>query len=164
MSRIAPPPSLAPHLPAWQHWLRRLDECARPWLPWLQALALLAVRLFLLSVFFRSGLSKLQDWEGTLFLFQEEYHVPVLPPMVAALMGTAGELVLSSLLALGVLARPAALGLFMVNLVAAISYPDLTPAGLKDHQLWGVLCMVLALFGPGALSGDAWIWRQLRSR
>lgn len=164
MNRVAPPSTSAPHLPAWQQLLLRLDEFARPWLPWLQALALLAVRLFLLSVFFRSGLSKLQDWEGTLFLFQEEYHVPVLPPMVAALMGTAGELVLSSLLALGVLTRPAALGLFMVNLVAAISYPDLTPAGLKDHHLWGVLCMVLALFGPGALSVDAWIWRQLRSR
>jgi putative oxidoreductase len=149
--------------PVWRQHLLRVDAISRTTLPWLQALALLAARLFLLSVFFRSGLSKLQDWDSTLFLFQEEYHVPVLPPALAAIMGTAGELGLSALLALGVLSRPAAVGLFMVNLVAAISYPDLSAAGLKDHQLWGVLCMALALFGPGALSVDAFVWRRLRA-
>lgn len=149
--------------PAWHLALWRLDAQARRVLPWLQALALLAVRLYLLQVFFRSGLSKLQDWDSTLFLFQEEYHVPVLPPALAAVMGTAGELGLSALLALGVLSRPAALGLFMVNLVAALSYPEISAAGLKDHHLWGVLCLVLALFGPGGLSVDAWLWRRLRA-
>jgi len=148
--------------PLWRHHLLRVDAVSRTVLPWLQAIALLAARLFLLAVFFRSGLSKLQDWDSTLFLFQEEYHVPLLPPALAAIIGTAGELGLSALLALGVLSRPAALGLFMVNLVAAISYPDLSAAGLKDHQLWGVLCLGLALFGPGALSIDAFVWRRLR--
>lgn len=162
-------PSLAAGLsaspmPAWRAQLLRLDALGTTVLPWLQTLALLAVRLYLLEVFFRSGLSKLLDWDSTLFLFQEEYHVPVLPPEWAAVMGTAGELGLSSLLALGLLTRPAAVGLFMVNLMAVISYPDLTAAGLKDHQLWGVLCMVLALFGPGALSADGFLWRWLRGR
>ncbi len=149
--------------PAWRRHLLRLDAASRVGLPWLQALALLAVRLFLLSVFFSAGLSKLQDWDSTLFLFQEEYRVPVLPPEWAAVMGTAGELGLSALLALGVLSRPAALGLFMVNLVAAISYPEISAAGLKDHQLWGVLCAVLLVFGPGGLSVDAWLWRRWRA-
>lgn len=148
--------------PVWRLQLLRVDALSRAVLPWLQALALLAARLFLLSVFFWAGLSKLQDWDSTLFLFQEEYHVPLLPPALAAILGTAGELGLSALLALGVLSRPAAVGLFMVNLVAAISYPDLSAAGLKDHQLWGVLCLGLALFGPGALSVDALVWRRLR--
>ncbi len=154
----------ASHLPAWRTQLLRLDALGTTVLPWLQTLALLAVRLYLLDVFFRSGLSKLLDWDSTLFLFQEEYHVPVLPPEWAAAMGTAGELGLSSLLALGLLTRPAAVGLFMVNLMAVISYPDLTAAGLKDHQLWGVLCTALALFGPGALSADGFLWRWLRGR
>lgn len=153
--------SPASHL-CWRAQLLRLDALGSTLLPWLQTLALLAVRLYLLDVFFRSGLSKLLDWDSTLFLFQEEYRVPVLPPEWAAVMGTAGELGLSSLLALGLLTRPAAVGLFVVNLVAMISYPDLTAAGLKDHQLWGVLCLVLTLFGPGLASVDAWIWRQLR--
>ncbi|MEY2840524.1 MAG: hypothetical protein RJB60_2823, partial [Pseudomonadota bacterium] len=84
--------------PVWRQHLLRVDAVSRTVLPWLQALALLAARLFLLSVFFRAGLSKLQDWDSTLFLFQEEYHVPLLPPALAAIMGTAGELGLSALL------------------------------------------------------------------
>lgn len=154
----------AANMPAWRVQLLRLDAMGMTLLPWLQALALLAVRLFLLDVFFRAGLSKLLDWDSTLFLFQEEYRVPLLPPEWAAVMGTAAELVLPSLLALGLLTRPAAVGLFLVNLMAVISYPDLSTAGLKDHHLWGVLCMVLALFGPGALSADGFLWRWLRGR
>jgi putative oxidoreductase len=140
-----------------------LIEAASQALPWLQSLALLAARLYLLHVFFRAGLTKLEDWESTLFLFTEEYHVPLLPPELAAWMGTAGELGLSALLALGLLGRPAALGLFFVNLMAALSYPDITPAGLKDHVLWGVLALGLALFGPGRLALDAWWWPRAQA-
>jgi putative oxidoreductase len=111
-------------------------------------------------VFLRSGWLKLQDWEGTLFLFQEEYHVPLLPPELAAWMGTGGELVFPVLLALGLLSRPAALGLFVVNAMAVISYPDLAPAALKDHHLWGVLAAGLAVFGAGRLSLDRLVWRR----
>jgi putative oxidoreductase len=48
------------------------------------------------------------------------------------------------------------------NLVAATSYPDLSPAGLKDHILWGTLCAVLFFYGPGSLSLDAWLGRRSR--
>lgn len=143
--------------------LRRLIGLAQSWLRfevWPQALALLAARLYLFEVFFRSGLTKVQDWDATLFLFNEEYHVPVLPPELAAWMGTGGELGFSMLLALGLVTRPAAVGLFFVNAMAVISYPDLAPAALKDHHLWGVLALALALFGGGRLSLDALIWRR----
>ncbi len=143
--------------------LRRLIGLAQGWLRfevWPQALALLAARLYLFEVFFRSGLTKVQDWDATLFLFNEEYHVPVLPPELAAWMGTGGELGFSMLLALGLVTRPAAVGLFFVNAMAVISYPDLAPAALKDHHLWGVLALALALFGGGRLSLDALIWRR----
>jgi putative oxidoreductase len=144
--------------------LRRcLIGLAQGWLRfevWPQALALLAARLYLFEVFFRSGLTKVQDWDATLFLFNEEYHVPVLPPELAAWMGTGGELGFSMLLALGLVTRPAAVGLFFVNAMAVISYPDLAPAALKDHHLWGVLAVVLAAFGGGRLSLDALAWRR----
>lgn len=146
-----------------QRGLMLADQLKQQALPWLQALALLAVRLYLMHVFFRAGLVKVQDWDNTLFLFEEEYKVPILPPHLAAVMGAAGELVFSSLLLVGLLSRPAALGLFVVNLMAAISYPDLTASGLKDHQLWGVLTLALALFGPGRLSLDAWWWGRWQS-
>lgn len=143
--------------------MNKLIQLARQWLSfeiWPQSLALLAARLYLFEVFFKSGLTKIKDWDATLFLFNEEYHVPVLPPELAAWMGTGGELTFSTLLALGILSRPVAVGLFFVNAVAAISYPDLGPAALKDHYMWGVLALVLALFGAGRLSVDAFVWRR----
>ena len=48
----------------------------------------LGIRLYLSKVFFRSGLTKIRDWDTTLTLFRDEYHVPVLPPELAAVMGT----------------------------------------------------------------------------
>jgi len=131
---------------------------------WPQALALLAARLYLFEVFFKSGLTKVRDWEATLFLFTDEYHVPLLPPELAAWMGTGGELVFSCMLAVGLLTRPAAAGLFVVNAMAVISYPDLAPAALKGHYIWGVLAAALALFGAGRLSMDALVWRRWRAR
>ena len=82
----------------------------------LQPLAALLARLYVAQVFFLSGLTKLRDWETTLFLFTEEYKVPVLSPPVAAFMGTAGELVLPVLLAAGLLGRLGALGLTAVKM------------------------------------------------
>ena len=120
----------------------------------LQPLAGLAMRLYVGKVFLVSGWLKLSRWDSTLALFENEYHVPVLSPQLAAVMGTAGELGFATLLILGLGGRAAALGLFFVNAVAVISYPDLSAAGLKDHVLWGALLLVLAIYGPGRLSID----------
>ena len=127
----------------------------------LQAPAQLAARLYVGSVFFRSGLTKLHDWDTTLALFQDEYHVPLLPPDVAAVAGTTGELVLPVLLALSLAGRLAAAGLSVVNVVAAISLTDIAAAALTQHQLWGCLLLALLLWGPGGWSMDAWLRRRL---
>lgn len=140
-----------------ERWIEPAVQWARRAEPWAQSLALLAARLYLLDVFFKSGLTKVRDWEATLYLFTEEYHVPVLPPELAAWLGTGGELVFPVLLAVGLFSRPAALGVFFLNAVAAYSYPDISVAGLKDHVLWGVLSFALVLFGPGRLALDAWL-------
>ena len=128
----------------------------------LQPLALLAARLYLAQVFLLSGLTKLRDWDVTLALFADEYHVPLLPPEVAAWAGTGGELVLPVLLALGLGGRLAALGLFVVNAVAVISLTDIAPAALQQHQFWGSLLLALLLWGPGRWSVDAWLQRRWR--
>ena len=120
----------------------------------LQPLAALAIRLYVGKVFLVSGWLKLSRWDSTLALFQNEYHVPVLPPPVAAVMAMLGELGFATLLIAGLGTRLAALGLFFVNAVAVISYPDLSPAGLKDHVLWGALLLVVAIYGPGRVSLD----------
>ncbi|MEK8049318.1 DoxX family protein [Ideonella sp. DXS22W] len=125
-----------------------------------QALAQLAARWHVAQVFFLSGLTKLRDWDTTLALFQDEYHVPLLPPGVAAVMGTGGELVLPVLLLLGLGGRFAALGLSVVNVVAVLSLPDMPEPALNLHLFWGSLLLGVLLWGPGRLSVDAWAWRR----
>ncbi|MEB0139188.1 MULTISPECIES: DoxX family protein [unclassified Undibacterium] len=126
---------------------------------WGMSLLSLFLRLYIAWQFFKAGLIKIADWQSTLSLFREEYVVPVLPPELAALMGAGGELFFPLLLAVGLFSRPAALGLFMVNAMAVISYPQLwmfeCPAAINDHFYWGLCLLVLVLSGPGRFSLDA---------
>jgi len=123
----------------------------------LQPFFALAMRLYIARVFIVSGWLKFSRWDSTLALFENEYHVPVLSPHAAAVMGTMAELGLPILLVLGIGTRAAALALFVFNIVAVISYPDLSDAGLKDHYLWGALMLVIAFYGPGKISIDHWL-------
>jgi putative oxidoreductase len=136
--------------------LWRWGESALNAVEYLQPVAQLAARLYVGSVFFRSGLTKLQDWDTTLALFADEYKVPVLSPTVAAYLGTGGELVLPVLLAAGLLGRFAAAGLWVVNVVAVLSLGDMPPAALQGHVFWGSLLIGLVLWGPGVFSIDHW--------
>ena len=117
----------------------------------LQPLAQLAARLFVAKVFFLSGLTKLRDWETTVALFTDEYHVPLLSPEVAAAMGTAGELVLPVLLVLGLGGRLAALGLSVVNVVAVLSVPEMPGAGAGAARVLGQPAGGAGAVGAGAL-------------
>jgi putative oxidoreductase len=126
----------------------------------LSSLLLLATRLYVAWQFFKSGLVKIDDWDTTLLLFQEEYHVPLLPPALAAVAGTTGELLFPSLLVLGLGTRYAALGLSAVNIMAVVSYAHVllaegSEAALGQHQLWGYMLLVVLVFGPGRISVDA---------
>jgi putative oxidoreductase len=133
-------------------------EAIQALLTHLQAPAALAARLFVGSAFFRSGLTKIADWGTTLALFTDEYHVPVLPPHVAAVAGTFGELFFPVLLVLGLFGRFSALSLFFVNIMAVLSLSEIAPAALQQHQFWGTLLLALVLWGPGKWSLDAWWW------
>ena len=84
----------------------------------------------------------------------------MLPPHVAACFGTGAEIFLPVLLALGIGTRFAAIALFVFNIVAVISYPDLSDAGIKDHMLWGALLLVTLVYGPGKLALDRWLERR----
>lgn len=124
------------------------------WIDQMAPLAALAARVYIEQVFFLAGLTKLRDWETTLLLFTEEYRVPFVSPGVAALTGTAGELVLPVLLLLGVAGRFAALGLSVVNAVAVISLSEIAPAALQLHITWGVLLAALVFHGMDRWSVD----------
>jgi putative oxidoreductase len=131
-----------------------------------QPLLLLVLRVYVSWQFLKSGWLKLQDWETTLFLFQEEYRVPLLSPALAAGLGTAGELLLPLLLVIGLLGRYAALGLSAVNVLAVVSYAhvllsDGFEAALGQHYLWGFMLLTLLVFGPGRLSVDGSLQRRV---
>lgn len=125
-----------------------------------QPLAALLARLYVAQVFFLSGLTKIRDWETTVSLFTDEYKVPYLSPELAALLGTAGELVLPVLLVLGLTGRFAALGLFVVNAIAVISLSEIAPAALQQHITWGVLLALLAIYGCGKWALDHWLIKR----
>jgi putative oxidoreductase len=127
----------------------------------LQPLLLLGFRLYVARVFFMSGLTKTHDWSVTLALFTNEYHVPVLPPALAAALGTATELSMPVLLLLGLGSRFAAGVLFIFNIVAVVSYPALQDIAVKDHILWGTMLLVLTICGPGKIALDYWLERRL---
>ena len=130
----------------------------------LQPAGLLIARLDVALVFFRSGMTKLRDFETTIALFTDEYQVPLLDPAVAAVAGTAGELLLPVLLALGLAGRFAAAGLFVVNAVAVISLAEIAEPALQAHVFWGSLLAALLLWGPGRWSLDRWVAPALRVR
>ncbi|MDE2255360.1 MAG: DoxX family protein [Betaproteobacteria bacterium] len=138
---------------AWSMLIRVLDG--------LQSPALLAARLYVSYVFFNSGVQSLRNWQGTVWLYENEFHVALLPPHLAAVVGTAGELLLPPLVALGLFGRFGALGLFVVNAVALLSYMyALQPPAIMFHIIWGILILVAALWGPGTWSMDHWMQRR----
>jgi len=125
----------------------------------LQAPFALASRIYVSWVFLKSGYLKLADWEQTVALFEYEYRVPLLTPQLAAIAGTAGELIFPVLLILGLFGRISALGLQAVNVLAVVSYAHVLfqegfAAAIGQHYLWGYILLVLAVYGPGAWSLD----------
>lgn len=136
----------------------------------LQPAFALATRVYVSWVFLKSGWLKLSDWDSTLALFEYEYRVPLLTPTLAAITGTAGELVFPALLIIGLFGRFSALGLQAVNVLAVVSYAHVLfqegfAAAIGQHYLWGFMLAMLAIYGPGAWSMDRWLaTRRQRSR
>ncbi len=111
----------------------------------------LVARAATFSVFFRSGLVKLDDWSATLSLFENEYHVPVLPPEMAARLAASMELGLSTLVLLGLFTRLSTLGLLgMVAVIQTFVYPMAWP----DHIQWLAFMIFILCRGPGTISLD----------
>ncbi len=123
----------------------------------LHSVASISARLYIAQVFFLAGLTKIKDWDTTLFLFEEEYQVPFLSYELAAYLGTFGELLFPILLVIGLATRFSAIALSVVNIVAVISLEEIAPAALYLHVVWGILLAQVVVYGSGILSADHWI-------
>lgn len=124
----------------------------------------LSLRLYLAHIFWKGGMVKLSSWISTVMLFTMVYDVPVLSPELAAYLSVAVELGGSFLLAIGLAGRWAALSLFGLNIIASISYGQLSEAALQEAFYGGVLFLYLVLHGPGLLSADALLRYLIRRR
>jgi len=138
------------------HWLHAKIDAVTP-------LGFLVMRCFVAWAFLKSGYLKTTSWSSTMYLFENEFHVPLLSPEIAAYLGTFTELAFPSLLIIGLAGRFSAFVLFVFNIIAVISYPDLDPAAAKDHHAWGVMLFVLMLAGPGKWSLDCWIKKKFEA-
>lgn len=121
----------------------------------------LFIRMVLFRVFFFAGTAKLGNWSGTLELFEYEYQIPFLPPVLAAYGGTAAELACSVLLLVGLATRLATLPLIAITLTVQFVLGATNPAyDQLDHYLWLALLATLAARGAGPLSLDHWLLRK----
>lgn len=144
-------------LALYQHSVQKMDRYGTP-------LLLLFTRLWVASVFFKSGYLKITTWDSTLYLFEEEYQVPFLPWEMAAYLGTAAELIIPVFLLLGLFTRPMAAVLFAFNIMAVVSYPLLWEGGFYDHQLWGLMLLINLFWGAGRISVDQRLKKHFLSR
>ena len=125
---------------------------ARGWLERLPlSLIQLAMRIAVGAVFFKSGLLKINSWEFAIKLFEEEYKVPLLDPVLAARLATFNELTFPMLLFLGLATRLATLPLLgMVAIIQTFIYPQ----AWTEHLLWASILIFLLSRGPGSISVD----------
>jgi putative oxidoreductase len=119
-----------------------------------QSLVSLLARIIIGLVFFQSGLTKvdgLHVTDAAIFLFQEEYKLPLLSPWLAAHMAAIMELSMPLFLWAGLATRFAAVALLGMTLVIEIFvYPE----AYVMHGLWAVALLALIKYGAGAFSLD----------
>jgi putative oxidoreductase len=114
-------------------------------------------RFAMAATFWLSGRTKVA--EGTLlglsdsavFLFKEEYALPLLSPVVAGHLALYGEHVLPILLLIGLATRFAAAGLLAMTLVIQLFvYPD----AYATHASWAACLLIIMARGPGPIALD----------
>ena len=131
---------------------------------WLSALAL---RIFPAAVFWQSGQTKVEGWrikDSAVYLFREEYKLPLIDPVIAAHLAAFAEHFFPLLLVIGLATRLSALALLAMTLVIQIFvYPGAWPT----HGTWIACFLVLIAQGPGRVSLDHLIgarWRMAEPR
>ncbi len=115
------------------------------------------MRFWMAKIFWYSGLTKISNWQSTVYLFKEEYKVPIIPPEIAAYFATAFELACPVLLVLGLATRLATIPMLAMTAVIQFTYLDLI-----DHTYWAVLFAFILFYGPGTISLDHFISKGVK--
>ncbi len=135
------------------------------------SLLALVARFSIAAVFWKSGQTKIQGFavdivsgeftlgwprlsDSVVGLFKDEYHLPLIPPDIAATLAATAEHVFPLLLLFGLATRLSALALLGMTLtIQLFVYPDAYPT----HGTWAAVLLYLMVHGPGRLSVDEWV-------
>lgn len=153
MNPVATLSETAPPAAGWQRHYNRLAALAGRLLD--HAVLALAARVGIAAVFFKSGRTKVEGLltvsDSAYSLFREEYHVPLLPPELAAHLAAYAEHLFPLLLVLGLATRLSAAALLgMTAVIQIFVYPDAWPT----HLTWATLLALLVARGAGPWSLD----------
>lgn len=125
-------------------------------------------RFSIAAVFWKSGQTKIEGFavdlvnrefvlgwprlaDSTVFLFAEEYRLPLLSPEFAAVSAAIAEHVFPLLILFGLATRLSALALLgMTAVIQFLVYPGAYPM----HGTWAALLLYLMAYGPGKASVD----------
>lgn len=128
------------------------------------AVLLLAARLFPAALFWQSGRTKMEGWrlsDNALFLFEDEYRLPLIDPVVAAHAAALAEHVFPLLLVVGFATRLSALALLTMTAVIQLF---VYPAAWPTHGVWATCFLLLIARGAGSWSLDAALARRFGGR
>ena len=128
-------------------------------------LANLWARIYVGLIFWRSGVAKFDDLEGTVENFDPaedgDFIVSFLPesfpPEIPAYMATFGELALPILLFIGLLTRISAIGLLVMTIVIQFFVPGFES---HEHYLWMIILVMLIGQGGNKISLDNWLLKE----
>lgn len=138
------------------------------------SLLALVARFSIAAVFWKSGQTKIQGFavdivngeftlgwphlsDSVVGLFKDEYHLPLIPPEIAATLAATAEHLFPLLILLGFATRLSALALLGMTLtIQLFVYPDAYPT----HGTWAAVLLYLMVHGPGKLSLDCWVARR----
>ncbi|MCJ8150777.1 MULTISPECIES: DoxX family protein [Shinella] len=119
----------------------------------------LIARLSIAAVFWQSGQTKVEGWrlsDSALYLFENEYKLPLVDPWLAAHLAAFAEHLFPILLVVGLASRLSALALLGMTLVIEIF---VYPAAWPTHGTWAACLLFIIARGPGSLSLDAILFR-----
>ncbi|MET0125869.1 MAG: DoxX family protein [Pseudomonas caspiana] len=131
----------------------RLTECMQQLVN--DSLLSLIARISIAAIFLMSARTKVEGFmtisPKTYDLFEMEYNLPLISPVLAAQLATYAEHVFPLLLIVGLLTRLSALALlFMTVVIQVFVYPD----AWATHLSWAGLLLVILGRGAGLVSLD----------
>ena len=116
-------------------------------------------RIFVGLEFFRSGMSKIENWEETVEGFHDQWIVPFLTTNFAAPLATVVELILPIMLIFGFFTRLAGFGLFCFVMVIEFVIFNGSGENLR-HYYWMLIFALITGYGGDKISLDNFLFKK----